>query len=600
MSEAFDPYHKWLGIPPAEQPPNRYRLLGIELFEDDPDVIENAADQRMAHLRSFSTGKNAAVAQRLLNDLAAAKVALLDPAEKAAYDEKIRSKQQKQARRRNENASAAEPPVALQPIAPPPTATPAPPAVPPEPSVPPVADPQPVEPFGGAASSVPTRTRVRKMARSRKQQSSLQTQIAIGLGILFVLVVAFAALTSSTPEQEEQSEAKDSGSGEYRPARESGSRGTTKPKNRRPQMKEKDPSGLPLPPREQRPRFNSKTEPGEEPEKEEPDDGEPLPKLKFPGEGERSDPGEDEPESEEFPTESGKKKAPPPSRAAREDIAQRIKRNFSTRDARSPEEKRQLASRLQKAAFETNDPDQRYVLWDEVRKLAVEVGDVSLAMESVRRLAQDFQVDQLELAGDVLSQIRTEQESVHESLAQTAAQWMKTAADANRYQLAVELAEVTFRSAKLSNNAELMKQSAAAERDYQSMQRKYEAVEAALSRLASNPDDGPSNLAVGKFFCFEKRDWSRGLPYLAESSDEELAQVAALDLEQPSSPEAQAALADRWSELARRARSAEAERAAMQERARRWYEAALPGLEPIEKARVEQQLRQLKQEQAGV
>ncbi len=29
----FDPYHKWLGIPPDEQPANHYRLLGLELFE---------------------------------------------------------------------------------------------------------------------------------------------------------------------------------------------------------------------------------------------------------------------------------------------------------------------------------------------------------------------------------------------------------------------------------------------------------------------------------------------------------------------------------------------------------------------------------------
>ena len=41
MTESFDPYHKWLGIPPQDQPPHYYRLLGIELFESDPDVISN-------------------------------------------------------------------------------------------------------------------------------------------------------------------------------------------------------------------------------------------------------------------------------------------------------------------------------------------------------------------------------------------------------------------------------------------------------------------------------------------------------------------------------------------------------------------------------
>ncbi len=61
MASDFDPYHKWLGIPPEEQPPNHYRLLGVKLFEDDPEVIEAAADQRMGHLRTFQTGKRAAL-----------------------------------------------------------------------------------------------------------------------------------------------------------------------------------------------------------------------------------------------------------------------------------------------------------------------------------------------------------------------------------------------------------------------------------------------------------------------------------------------------------------------------------------------------------
>ena len=53
VSETFDPYRKWLGIPPAEQPPDHYRLLGIGRFEDDPDTISNAADRQMTHLRTF-------------------------------------------------------------------------------------------------------------------------------------------------------------------------------------------------------------------------------------------------------------------------------------------------------------------------------------------------------------------------------------------------------------------------------------------------------------------------------------------------------------------------------------------------------------------
>jgi hypothetical protein len=89
-ADQFDPYHKWLGIPPKDQPPNHYRLLGIQTFEDDPDTIANAADQRMAHVRSFQSGKYSAISQRLLNELAAARVALLKPDRKSAYDAALR------------------------------------------------------------------------------------------------------------------------------------------------------------------------------------------------------------------------------------------------------------------------------------------------------------------------------------------------------------------------------------------------------------------------------------------------------------------------------------------------------------------------------
>ncbi len=93
MPEAFDPYRKWLGIPPKDQPPNHYRLLAIELFEDDPDVIEAAADARMAHVRTYQTGQNSALSQKILNELSKAKLCLLDAARKTNYDAELRQRQ---------------------------------------------------------------------------------------------------------------------------------------------------------------------------------------------------------------------------------------------------------------------------------------------------------------------------------------------------------------------------------------------------------------------------------------------------------------------------------------------------------------------------
>ena len=91
MSERFDPYYTWLGIPPSEQPANHYRLLGISQFESNEEVISNAADRLMLHLRAFQAGKRSKESQQLLNEISAARVCLLNPAKKAAYDDNLRA-----------------------------------------------------------------------------------------------------------------------------------------------------------------------------------------------------------------------------------------------------------------------------------------------------------------------------------------------------------------------------------------------------------------------------------------------------------------------------------------------------------------------------
>lgn len=91
MSKTFDPYHKWLGIPPHDQPPNDYRLLGLSPFEDDETVIENAADARMRHIRTFASGPRGKISQRILAELTSARNRLLDADKRAAYDKKLRA-----------------------------------------------------------------------------------------------------------------------------------------------------------------------------------------------------------------------------------------------------------------------------------------------------------------------------------------------------------------------------------------------------------------------------------------------------------------------------------------------------------------------------
>lgn len=92
MPKPFDAYHVWLGIPIEDQPPHHYRLLGIPLFESDPQVIAIAAQRQIAHIKAFAIGPQSDVSQDLLNQLARAKVCLLNPTRKAEYDATLRAR----------------------------------------------------------------------------------------------------------------------------------------------------------------------------------------------------------------------------------------------------------------------------------------------------------------------------------------------------------------------------------------------------------------------------------------------------------------------------------------------------------------------------
>ena len=89
MSKPFDPYLQWLAIRDPQRPPNHYRLLGVAMYESDPHVLANAADRQMLYVRTFQTGKHSAQSQLLLNELSVAKVCLLNPEKKAAYDAEL-------------------------------------------------------------------------------------------------------------------------------------------------------------------------------------------------------------------------------------------------------------------------------------------------------------------------------------------------------------------------------------------------------------------------------------------------------------------------------------------------------------------------------
>jgi len=89
-SSDFDAYFVLLGIPPEQQPPTHYRLLDVQDFEADIEVIDRGYERRMAYLHMIKSGDHLDAAEELKGELARARLCLLSTDKKRVYDEILR------------------------------------------------------------------------------------------------------------------------------------------------------------------------------------------------------------------------------------------------------------------------------------------------------------------------------------------------------------------------------------------------------------------------------------------------------------------------------------------------------------------------------
>ncbi len=92
MADSFDPYSQWLGIPPDEQPPDYYRLLGVERFEEDRRAIEEGAERQSRRVVTFRNTRHGKLCDEVLYKINVAKSCLLSPQLRSAYDAQLRRK----------------------------------------------------------------------------------------------------------------------------------------------------------------------------------------------------------------------------------------------------------------------------------------------------------------------------------------------------------------------------------------------------------------------------------------------------------------------------------------------------------------------------
>jgi len=94
------------------------------------------------------------------------------------------------------------------------------------------------------------------------------------------------------------------------------------------------------------------------------------------------------------------------------------------------------------------------------------------------------------------------------------------------YDAAVKTAESTDAAARILNDARLADLTAKRLASVRLLRDEAAKAAPAIEKVGKSADDQQANLAAGRFYCFWRGDWEKGLPLLANSADDGLRAVA--------------------------------------------------------------------------
>ena len=146
--------------------------------------------------------------------------------------------------------------------------------------------------------------------------------------------------------------------------------------------------------------------------------------------------------------------------------------------------------------------------------------------------------------------------------------------------------------AKNSKQYALAKELTAKIEGFQKRQHASQEYKAAWALMQDDPAEPASNLTAGRYLCFVKGDWLKGVPMLALGSDAALKNVSLMELRGAKSAEQQAVIGDAWRDVAETKQGSE--RDPLRLRAGFWYRQAEPNLPAgLERLKVTQRLGEI-------
>ncbi len=263
--------------------------------------------------------------------------------------------------------------------------------------------------------------------------------------------------------------------------------------------------------------------------------------------------------------------------------------------AKTAEERLALArTLLGEAARIRNEPAGYFVLLRNAQQVAADAADIQTALEAADRMIQAFEVDPIETKVRCLSAVAevAKLSTQCRPLAKQAFSLVDTAVEEENFEAAIQLGDIARKAAQSAREYKLGKAITARMEEIEEAKEASDLYEKAVARLEEEPTNAAANLAAGRYLCFVKGDWERGVPMLALGSDAALKALAVKELENPTSVDAQVALGDGWWDLAETRE--DREKVSLLVRAGHWYgQVRVRPITGLVKSKVEQRVAEI-------